>query len=138
MPHAPLNARAWFAVLAMAGACVLGGCGSSTPPDDPATGAIVRDGAARFTVLTPTLIRLEYADDERFEDGATQTVMSPELPVPAFRTPSQNGARTIETHALTLHYPRRSGAFGDKNLRNDMPVGHRSHNATPHNENRKT
>src|SRR3546814_4647468 len=79
MPHAPLNARAWFAVLAMAGACVLGGCGSSTPPDDPATGAIIRDGAARFTVLTPTLIRLEYADDERFEDGATQTVLSREL-----------------------------------------------------------
>src|SRR3546814_6981897 len=81
MPHAPLNARAWFAVLAMAGACVLGGCGSSTPPDDPATGAIVRDGAARFTVLTPPLIRLEYADDERLEDGATQTVLSRELPV---------------------------------------------------------
>src|SRR3546814_1770212 len=104
MPHAPLNARAWFAVLAMAGACVLGGCGSSTPPDDPATGAIVRDGAARFTVLTPTLIRLEYADDERFEDGATQTVLSRELPVPAFRTHVEDGERIIETDALTLHY----------------------------------
>src|SRR3546814_9812793 len=116
MPHAPLNARAWFAVLAMAGACVLGGCGSSTPPDDPATGAIVRDGAARFTVLTPTLIRLEYADDERFEDGATQTVLSRELPVPAFRTHVEDGERIIETDALTLHYRRGSGALGDHNL----------------------
>ncbi|HEY9547492.1 MAG TPA: TIM-barrel domain-containing protein, partial [Solimonas sp.] len=131
MPHAPLNARAWFAVLAMAGACVLGGCGSSTPPDDPATGAIVRDGAARFTVLTPTLIRLEYADDERFEDGATQTVLSRELPVPAFRTHVENGERIIETDALTLHYRRGSGAFGDNNLRIELTVGNRSQTAQP-------
>src|SRR3546814_16660633 len=104
----------------MAGACVLGGCGSSTPPDDPATGAIVRDGAARFTVLTPTLIRLEYADDERFEDGATQTVLSRELPVPAFRTHVEDGERIIETDALTLHSRRGSGAFGDNNLRIEL------------------
>src|SRR3546814_12552859 len=75
MPHAPRNARAWFAVLAMAGACVLGGCGSSTPPDAPATGALVRDGAARFPVLSPTLLRLAYPADARLDDRATQTAI---------------------------------------------------------------
>src|SRR3546814_18410366 len=84
--------------------------------------------AARFTVLTPTLIRLEFADDERFEDGATQTVLSRELPVPAFRPHVENGERILETDEMTLHYRRGSGAYGDNNLRNGLTVrNHRPH-----------
>ncbi|MET0927071.1 MAG: hypothetical protein ABWY90_06815, partial [Solirubrobacterales bacterium] len=36
--------------------------------------AEVRDGPARFQVITPTLIRLEYAADGGFEDRPTLTV----------------------------------------------------------------
>src|SRR3954468_7803128 len=37
-----------------------------------AQAAPVVDGKARFTVITPSLIRLEYAADGSFENGRTQ------------------------------------------------------------------
>ena len=48
-------------------------------PAAPATAAkspgpvVIQDGPARFEVLSPTLIRLEYADDGQFEDAPTLT-----------------------------------------------------------------
>nr|MDE6464039.1 DUF4968 domain-containing protein [Muribaculaceae bacterium] len=33
--------------------------------------AVVEDGNARFTVLTPEMIRIEYSPAHRFEDRAT-------------------------------------------------------------------
>src|SRR6266508_2472567 len=43
---------------------------ASANPVVPTASHTVRDGSARFEVLTPTLIRLEYAADGRFEDAA--------------------------------------------------------------------
>ena len=33
--------------------------------------AVVREGKARFTVLTPEMIRIQYSNKEQFEDRAT-------------------------------------------------------------------
>lgn len=85
--------------------------GSSVSPATAAREATVRDGRARFTVLTPTLIRMEYADDERFENGATQTVINRRLPVPAYTTFVENGERVIRTSRLTLRWVQGSGGF---------------------------
>src|SRR5436305_12797561 len=78
--------------------------------------ATVRDGGARFEVLSPTLIRLEYAGDGRFEDGATMTVPRRALPRTRFATYVSAGARVIRTSALTLRYQRGSGPFTTGNL----------------------
>ena len=43
----------------------------TTAPSAAAQDGTVRDGAARFQVISPTLIRLEYAADGRFEDRPT-------------------------------------------------------------------
>ena len=43
--------------------------------------AVVVSGSARFTVLTPQLIRMEWAEDGVFEDRATLGVVNRKLPV---------------------------------------------------------
>ena len=83
----------------------------------------VRDGDARFEVITPSLIRLEYAADGEFENGPTQTTEG-RLPTdPRFTTRSRNGIRTIKTSRLTLRWERNSGPFGKDGLR--VRVGRR-------------
>ena len=39
-------------------------------------------GNARFTVLTPQLIRMEWSEDGKFEDRATLTFVNRKLEVP--------------------------------------------------------
>ena len=74
--------------------------------DNPAAnpGAIVEDGNARFTVLTPEMIRIEYSPAGRFEDKATFTVLNRELPVPDFKTSKKGNTLTITTSKLKLNY----------------------------------
>ena len=53
--------------------------------------AVVASGRARFTVLTPRMIRIQYSSREQFEDRATFAVVNRNLPVPAFTTREENG-----------------------------------------------
>ena len=87
----------------------------------PASGA-VHSGAARFEVLTPTLIRLEYAADGAFEDRPTQTAVKRDQPVPPFTVSRSTGVLTIDTGALQLHYVEGSGPFTAANLWVDLRV----------------
>ena len=66
--------------------------------------AVVREGKARFTILTPELIRIQYSDKEQFEDRATFAVVNRRLPVPQFTTEKKDGHLYIKTQALTLKY----------------------------------
>ena len=82
------------------------------PAEALAAAAIVIDGSARFTVLTPTLIRLEYAEDLAFQDAATFNAVNRSFPVPPFTTGvTSEGVREITTSALTLRYKRNTGPF---------------------------
>src|ERR1051325_4745792 len=56
------------------------------PAEALAAAAAVSDGSARFTVLTPTLIRLEYAEDLAFQDAATFNAVNRSFAVPPFTT----------------------------------------------------
>jgi hypothetical protein len=96
----------------------LAACGDSAAPTSVtnASGAIIVDGPARFTVLTPTLIRLEYAEDLQHEDRPTQTVIHRDLPAAAFDTAIEDGNRVIRTSHLTLRYRLGSGPFTPQNL----------------------
>jgi alpha-glucosidase len=63
------------------------------PKADPA--AIVIAGNARFTVLTPQLIRMEWSQDGVFEDNATLTFVNRLLPVPEFKV-SQTKSKVVK------------------------------------------
>jgi hypothetical protein len=77
--------------------------------------AEVRDGPARFQVVTPTVIRLEYAEDGNFEDRPTLTVPARGVP-PPFRTRVVDGLREIKTSRLVLRYRLGAGPFDATNL----------------------
>jgi alpha-glucosidase (family GH31 glycosyl hydrolase) len=80
--------------------------GRFDPVADPH--AIVTVAHARFTILTPQLIRMEWAADAKFEDHASLVFLNRNLPVPKFSVISESmgGASmlTIQTSALTLKY----------------------------------
>ncbi len=93
------------------------------PVADPK--AVVNVGNARFTVLTPELIRMEWAADGKFEDHASFVFLNRRLPVPKFEqvidrtgpTGDPKVALTIKTSALTLTYsPSGDGRFTADNL----------------------
>ena len=66
--------------------------------------AIVQEGRARFTVLTPEMIRIQYSEKQKFEDRATFAVVNRRLPVPQFTTEREDGYLVLKTSALTLKY----------------------------------
>ena len=64
--------------------------------------AVVTCGNARFTVLTPEMIRIEYRDKAAFEDRATFTVANRNLTVPQFTKKEDSHYLYITTSALEL------------------------------------
>lgn len=72
--------------------------------------AVVTDsaGLARFTVLTPRLIRMESIAGanaaKTFEDRATIAILNRNVTVPAFTHAENGGVLTITTSAVTLTY----------------------------------
>lgn len=79
--------------------------------------AVVVCGNARFTVLTPRLLRLEWAETGQFEDRCTYAFPTRYTATPpAFTTRKDNDILIIETNALTLRYGPEQGAFTAANL----------------------
>ncbi len=87
-----------------------------SPPGMRTPASVIEDGQARFTVITPTLIRLEYAANGRFEDRPTQTVAQRPVGTRDYRTRVEQGHRIIETDALVLRYRQNAGPFDADNL----------------------
>ncbi|MFA1546084.1 TIM-barrel domain-containing protein [Actinomadura chokoriensis] len=83
----------------------------------------VREGNARFQILSPTLIRLEYAGDGVFEDRPTFNAALRQAVPTRFRTWTDSGDRVIRTDRLTVRYKRGSGAFTTANLRVKLAGG---------------
>lgn len=74
--------------------------------DDPVANpkSTVTTGNARFTILTPQLIRMEWSEDAVFEDSASLTFVNRNLPTPKF-TVKQTGKKLfIETSNIKLTY----------------------------------
>ena len=61
-------------------------------------------GKARFTVLTPRLVRMEWAEDSRFEDRATLGMVNRALEVPSFDVKKSKSKVVIKTSEMTLIY----------------------------------
>jgi Glycosyl hydrolases family 31 TIM-barrel domain/Glycosyl hydrolase family 31 C-terminal domain/Domain of unknown function (DUF5110) len=86
---------------------------AADPVADPA--ATIVDGHARFTLLTPRLVRMEWSADGHFEDRASLAFIQRRLPVPHHTVRRAGGWLTIQTDDLTLRY-RGGGRFGAANL----------------------
>ena len=83
--------------------------------------AIVTSGNARFTILTPRLIRIQYSTAGSFEDRATFAVVNRRLPVPRFTTNEEDGYLVIRTDSLTLRY--KVGTRIQKQFKNSNVLG---------------
>ncbi|WP_207421115.1 glycoside hydrolase family 31 protein [Desertivirga brevis] len=79
--------------------------------------AIVSADDARFTVLTPRLVRMEWEPGKNFDDHASFVVVNRRLPVPNFSQKRENGWLVINTSELELSYKMGSGEFNAQNLR---------------------
>ena len=80
-----------------------------------ASAAEVVYGKARFTVLTPRLVRMEWAEDSKFEDRATLGVVNRNLSVPKFEVKKTKTKLVIKTSDMVLTYSGQD-KFSEQNL----------------------
>jgi len=78
--------------------------------------SMVISGNARFTVLAPRLVRLEWSETGVFEDRGTYAFPTRQATVPPFTTDRKGRILTIDTGPLSLHYTMDSGRFSAANL----------------------
>ena len=79
--------------------------------------AVVLAGNARFTVLTPYLIRMEWSKEGAFDDLASLTFINRKLPVPEFKVRKSGKKVTVITSAVTLTYVDNNSPFDASNLK---------------------
>ena len=70
--------------------------------------AVVSGITYRFSVLTPYMIRMEYAADGVFEDRATQAVINRNFSVPDFRVKDDGILLEVLTESLHLIYQKKA------------------------------
>ena len=111
----------------LAGLTALG----SAPPASaaPAAGEVaaaqtVVEGDARFQVLSPTLIRTEWAPGADFTDAPTFNVVGRDAFAPtAFTTTREDGWLTIDTGEARVRYEIGSGRFDADSLSLGLALG---------------
>ncbi|HEY3558688.1 MAG TPA: ricin-type beta-trefoil lectin domain protein [Kribbella sp.] len=116
-----LRAARFARLLAISGCLMLlTGTAFAAPAHRPrhhVADGVITDGNARFEVLSPTLVRLEYAGDHAFQDATTFTAVNRDFPTPSYTTTvTPDGYREIRTASLTLRYRQGSGPFTRSNL----------------------
>src|SRR5690242_5313186 len=70
--------------------------------------AVVQSGAARFTVLTDRVIRMEYDPSQIFQDQATVSFLYRNTTISSFGSTTTNFIRTVATRILSLQYTVRT------------------------------
>ena len=99
-----------------------------------ATQATVIEGDARFEVLAPEVIRMEYSPTGSFLNDPTFDIQDRNFTVPAYTSSVSGGWLTITTSQMTLKYQVGSGPFTAVNtqlqLLGALPPG-ASANVTP-------
>ena len=78
--------------------------------------SMVQFGNARFTLLTPQLIRMEYSADKKFEDRASLAFINRDLPTPRFTRKITGDHIEITTDNIALRFRDNGEPFNEKNL----------------------
>ncbi len=87
---------------------------SWNPNADPR--AVFVEGNARFIILTPRLVRLEWSADGTFEDRSSLVFVHRRLAPPAVSVAREAGWLVLDTGALRLCYRPCAGPFTEENL----------------------
>ncbi|BCJ40002.1 hypothetical protein GCM10010168_28600 [Actinoplanes ianthinogenes] len=115
---------AWLAFLLLL--VVTPGAALAAPRAPQTHGQTVRAGHLRVQVLSATLLRLEYAADDAFEDRPTFTAVDRDPPKTWFTASTRGGELRVTTSAVTLRYRLDSGPVTPANTSLDLRVGGRS------------
>jgi len=102
---------------------------AENPVADPK--AIVVNGNARFTILTPQLIRMEWAEVGKFEDHASLVFINRRLPVPNLAKTNFGSTLILTTDKLSLTYHSGNASFSSENLRVEFKLNGESVTWTP-------
>lgn len=84
----------------------------------------------RITILTDSLIRMEYSESGDFEDRATQIVIDRDFPAVDYQVEEKNGDLVVVTKHLRLIYNRK--AFSAEGLRIELYRDTLTHNSVWH------
>jgi Glycosyl hydrolases family 31/Ricin-type beta-trefoil lectin domain/Domain of unknown function (DUF5110)/Carbohydrate binding module (family 6)/IPT/TIG domain len=99
-----------------------------------AQSATLIEGDARFEVLTPEVVRMEYSPTGSFQDDPTFDILDRNFAVPSYTTSVQSGWLVLTTSDMVLKYQLNSGPFTAVNtqmqLLSALPPG-ASANVTP-------
>jgi alpha-glucosidase (family GH31 glycosyl hydrolase) len=95
---------------------------SANAKNDPKANqnSTVHFGHARFTLLSPQLVRMEYSDTGEFEDKASLTFINRNLPIPAFTQNITANTMRITTQYLDITYVDDGKKFDEHNLHVDI------------------
>lgn len=80
------------------------------------TTSIIVEGNARFSILTPHIIRLEYDSTQKFVNDPSFVVLNRNLPTVLYKKSLRGKWLIIKTAQLELKYKIGSGAFKKENL----------------------
>lgn len=102
-----IELRKRLSAAAIAGLMSLAAVSAANPVANPE--AVVVSGNARFTVLTPEMIRIEYSDKGVFEDRATFAIQNRRMDaIPRFTTSEDSDFLYLTTDRLSLKYRKGS------------------------------
>jgi hypothetical protein len=87
------------------------------------TGGKVVDGPVRVEVLSPQLLRLEYAQDGQFEDRPTLNAVARNVRPPWFTARRVGTELRVRTKRVLLRYQEGSGPFGPANTTLEFNLG---------------
>ncbi|MGW6202898.1 TIM-barrel domain-containing protein [Streptomyces sp. NPDC055089] len=121
------------AALAVAASTTLTGAGSASAGGGHGDRIpTVTSGDARFEILSPTLIRTEYAGDGAFTYEPTFNAIGRGGFTPtAYTARTKDGWLTVSTRAMTLRYRVGSGPFDAQNLSVQLDAGESPVTAAP-------
>jgi alpha-glucosidase (family GH31 glycosyl hydrolase) len=85
--------------------------------------AVVVNKDVRITILTPRVLRMEWAEDAKFEDHASLVFINRSTEVPPYQYAQKDGFLEIKTECLSLRYKINSGKFTPDNLAIDIHTG---------------
>jgi hypothetical protein len=80
-------------------------------------------GSARFTVVTPQLIRMEYAADGKFVDAASWFARNRNVRDTNYKVQKDDNSLTIDTGIIHLVYTNDGKSFDADNLKADVKSG---------------
>ncbi len=86
--------------------------------------SLVSAGHARFTILTPRLLRLEWSETGIFEDRGSLAFPHRYASPPPFSVTTEQDMTIITTDALQVRYRQEAGPFSSENLTIALPGAH--------------